>query len=199
MRLVRSVALRLLVPGVLGIALLGPAGAASAGVLVHRDPAGDVARSPVGSNAYAPDPAQVAGDIVATRVVHARLAIWIQIRFRELVDHGNGNFHLIGIKTPWRARTIELDALPGHWEGTATMTDAHGRAVACAITHRISYDRNRVMLRVPRVCLGAPRWVRVGIRSTVAGATFAYADDARSVGIASGLQSALVYGRRIPL
>lgn len=199
MRLVRSAVLLPLALVLATVAALGLPATADAGVLVHRDPAGDVARSAVGSNLYAPDPAQVSGDIVATRVVHARLALWIQIRFRDLVDRGNGNFHLIGIKTPWRSRTIELDALPGHWEGTSTMTDAHGRVVACAVTHRISYDRNRVMLRVPRICLGAPRWVRVGIRSTVAGATYAYADDARSTGLASGLQSSLVYGRRIPL
>lgn len=184
---------------VLGLVAPGIPGTAAADVLVHRDPAGDVARSPVGSNVYTPAPTQTHGDIVATRVVHARRAIWIQIRFAELTDQGNGNFHLIGIKTPWRSRTIELDALPGHWEGRTTMTDAHGRVVACDVTHRISYDRNRVMLRVPRTCLGAPRWVRVGIRSTVAGATSAYTDDARSTGLASGLESSLAYGRRILL
>lgn len=194
MRLVRAAW-----PLLLGIALAVQPGTARADVLVHRDPVGDVARSPVGSNIYSPVPTQAHGDIVATRVVHARRAIWIQIRFRELTDHSNGNFHLIGIRTPWRSRTIELDALPGHWEGTTTMTDGHGQVVACDVTHRISYDRNRVMLRVPRSCLGAPRWVQVGIRSTVAGATFAYADDARSNGLPSGLQSSLVLGPRIPL
>jgi hypothetical protein len=170
-----------------------------ADVLVHRDPVGDVARAPVGSNVYAPAPTQADGDVVATRVVHARRAIWIQIRFRELVDRGNGNFHLIGIRTPWRTRTIELDALPGHWEGRATTSDGHGRVVACAVTHRISYDRNRVMLRVPRSCLGTPPWIRVGMRSTVAGATYVYSDDARSAGMSSGLPSTLVYGRHIVL
>lgn len=194
MRLVRSVGLVLL-----GLAVPALPGPATAGVLVHRDAVGDVARSPVGSNLYAPAPTQAHGDIVATRVVHARRAIWIQIRFQELTDHSNGNFHLIGIRTPWRSRTIELDALPGHWEGQTTMTDAHGRVVACAVTHRISYDLNRVMLRVPRSCLGTPQWIRVGIRSTIAGSTFAYTDDARSTGLPSGLPSSLVYGRRIRL
>lgn len=183
----------------LALAVLSLPGPATAAVLVHRDPAGDVARSPVGSNVYIPDPLQVSGDIVATRVVHARLAIWIQVRFRELTDRGNGNFHLIGIQTPWRSRTVELDALPGHWEGTTTMTNGRGEVVPCDVTHRISYDRNRLMLRVPRACLGTPPWVRVGVRSTVAGATFVHTDDARSRGLASGLPSSLVYGRRIPL
>ena len=100
-----------------------------------------------------------------------------------------------GWKTVLLARRVErIAALAQELGG-----DGHSLAVACDVTHRISYDRNRVMLRVPRSCLGAPRWVQVGIRSTVAGATFAYADDARSNGLPSGLQSSLVLGPRIPL
>ena len=180
---------------VLGVALAAQPAVASAGVLVHRDPAGDVVRSPVGSNVSSPAPTQAHGDIVATRVVHARLAIWIQIRFRVLTTHSNGNFHHVSIKTPWRTRTIQLNAFPGHWDGSTTVTDGRGRPVACAVTHAINYDRHRVMLRVPRSCLGTPKWVRVGIRSTVAGSAYAYTDDARS----TGLGPALAYGRRIPL
>lgn len=190
MRLVRP-ALAVL----LGAALVAQPAAASAGVLVHRDPAGDVVRSPVGSNVGSPVPAQAHGDIVLIRVAHARRAIWIQVRFRELTDTSNGNFHVIAIQTRWRTRTVALDAFPGHWEGSTTTTDAHGRVVACAVGHRIDYDRNRVMVRVPRSCLGKPKWVRVGVRSTVAGSTYAYTDDARSRGLPAGP----VYGPRIPL
>lgn len=168
-------------------------GSAYAGVLVHRDPAGDMARSPVGVSAYAPAPTQAHGDIVVTRVVHARRAIWVQIRLRELDTTGNGNFHLVSIRTPWRTRTIELDAFPGHWEGRTSTTDAQGRPVECSVTDRIDYARNRVMFRVPRVCLGKPRWVQVAIRSTVAGALYVYADDARSTGLGASLR----YGRRV--
>lgn len=190
MTLVRPV-----VAALLGAALAAQPTVAHAGVLVHRDPAGDVVRRPVGSSAGTPAPTQAHGDIVASRVVHARRAIWIQVRFRLLTTRSNGNFHLISIKTPWRTRTIALDAFPDHWEGSTTTTDGHGRVVACAVTHRINYDRSRVMLRVPRSCLGRPAWVRVGIRSTIAGSTYAYTDDARSTGWRPGP----VYGARIPL
>jgi hypothetical protein len=179
----------------LGVALAAQPAVASAALLVHRDPAGDVVRSPVGSSAGTPAPTQVDGDIVATRVLHARRAIWIQVRFRDLAAKGNGNFHRISIRTPWRVRNIALNAFPSHWEGSATTTNGHGRVVACAVTHLIDYDRHRLKIRVPRACLGAPTWVRVAIRSTVAGATYAYTDDARS----DGLPPHPVYGRRIPL
>jgi len=190
MRFVRTVG-----PALVTAALVAQPTAATADVLVQRDAVGDVARSPVGASSYTPAPTQAHGDIVATRVVHARRAIWVQVRLRELTTASNGNFHLVSIRTPWRLRTVEIDAFPGHWEGRAVMTDAHGGVVPCAVTHRIDYDRNRVMLRVPRPCLGTPRWVQVGIRSTVAGATWAYADDARS----SGLGSGLTYGPRVRL
>jgi hypothetical protein len=190
MRLVRRIVALLL-----GAALLATPGVSSADVLQHRDAIGDVARAPVGTNTYSPVPDQAHGDIVATRVVHAKRAIWVQIRLRVLTTRSNGNFHLVSVKTRWRTRNVEIDAFPGHWDGSATTTDGRGRPVTCAVMHRINYDRQRVMVRIPRSCLGAPPWVRVGIRTTVAGSLYAYADDARR----TGLGSSLAYGRKIPL
>lgn len=188
MRLVRSIVLV-----VCGVMLASLPATAGAEVRRHRDPAADVARSPIGSNAYAAAPTQAQGDIVAIRVTHALRAVWIRVRMRELTTSTNGNFHLIGIKSDRRERTIEIDAFPGHWEGRATTTDPRGRVVACAVKHRLDYDRNRLTVRVPRGCLGKPSWVRVGLRTTIAGATYAYVDDAR----ATGFHTALVYGRRV--
>ena len=178
----------------LGIVLLGSVpGTAAAEIVRHRDPAGDVARSPVGSNAYVPAPTAARGDIVATRISFARRAVWIRFRLQDLAATGNGNFHLVGILSDRRDRSVEIDAFPGHWEGRAVVTDARGQVVACAVTHRIDYDRNRVSLRVPRSCLGRASWVRVGIRTTVAGTTYAFVDDAR----AAGYSPTLHYGRRV--
>jgi hypothetical protein len=148
-----------------------------------RDATGDVAQSRVGSNVYVPAPTQVQGDIVRTRVAHTARAIWIQVRFRDLTTTTNGNFHLVAIRSDRRVRSIEVNAFPGHWEGAATMRTQQGVAVACAVTHRLDYDRNRLLLRVPRTCVGRKSsWVRVGVRSTVAGTTSVYADDARTTG-----------------
>jgi hypothetical protein len=176
--------------GALLVSLPGPA---VGEVVRHRDPAGDVARSPVGTNAYAPAPDQVRGDIVAAKVRFARRAVWIRYRLRDLTTTGNGNFHLIGLRSDRRERTIELDAFPEHWEGGAVVTNTRAETVGCPVSHRIDYDRNRVGLRVPWSCLGKATWVRVGIRTTVAGTTHAYVDDAR----AAGYSSSLVYGRRV--
>jgi len=176
----------------LGVVLVcGPA--AVADVKTRHDPAGDMSRSPIGASAYTPDPAQVEGDVVATRVADGRRAIWVQVRLRELTPTGNGNFHLIAIRSKWRVRTVEIDALPGHWEGRSSTTDGRGRVVACAVRHHIDYDRNRVLLRMPRSCLGRPPWVQVAVRTTVAGSRYVWADDAG----ATTFTGALAFGPRV--
>jgi hypothetical protein len=184
----RSVALALC-----GVLLASTPATAGAEVVRHRDPLADVAGSPVGSNAYVPAPTQVQGDIVSLRVSFARRAVWIRLRLQDLATTGNGNFHLIGIRSDRRDRSIAIDAFPGHWEGRASTTDPRGAPVACPVAHRIDYERNRVGVRVPRSCLGKATWVRVGVRTTVAGTAYAYVDDAR----AAGYSATLNYGRRV--
>jgi hypothetical protein len=184
---------RSVVAAVCGVLLVSAPGVATAEIVRHRDLLGDVARSPVGTNAYAPIPTQVQGDIVATRVSFARRAVWIRYRLQDLATTGNGNFHLVGLRSDRKNPSLEIDAFPGHWEGRAVTTNARGEVVACAMTHHIDYDRNRVAVKVPATCLGRATWVRVGIRTTVAGATYAFVDDAR----AAGYSASLHYGRRI--
>jgi hypothetical protein len=189
MRLVRSASVVALC-----VALCSQPSVAQAEVRTQRDAIGDVARSPVGSNVRTPAPTQAQGDIVATRVAHARRTIYVQVRMRELSPDTNGNFTLISITTRWRVRNVEIDAFPGHWEGRPVTTDAQGRAVACAVTHRIDYDRNRITLKMPRSCLGKPPWVRAGARTTVAGTVWAYADESRGTTVGTTLR----YGPRVP-
>ncbi|HET6167454.1 MAG TPA: hypothetical protein VFE07_11555 [Marmoricola sp.] len=177
----------------IGVTLLLQSGAAVGGILGRPDPVGDLWRTPIGASSYAPAPRHVEGDITRIRVAHARRAVWVRVRFRELTTTSNGDFHLVGIRSDRRNRLIRIDALPGHWEGTATVTNEHGRVVPCAIRFRIDYDHGVFSMRVPRACLGRPDWVRVGMRTTVAGPSYAYVDDAR----ATGYRSSLAYGRRV--
>jgi hypothetical protein len=189
MRLVRRV-----LATVVGVVLLLPSGVAAGDTLRRPDPVGDVERSVIGSSSYAPIPTQIEGDIISTRVSHGLHAIRIGIRLRELTTVTNGNFHRLSILSNRRFRAIEIDAFPGHWEGHAVTTNAHGRVVGCAVTHHIDYETNRVVVKVPRSCLGRhPKWVRVAIRTTVAGTQYAYADDGRTTGLATGTY----YGRRV--
>jgi hypothetical protein len=167
---------------------------AQADVRRQRDAVGDVAQSRVGTNVYTPAPTQVAGDITLTYVSAARRAVWVQLKLRDLTPNGNGNFTLISVQTHRRVRNVEIDAFPGHWEGRAAVTNPRGRPVPCPVTHRIDYDRNRILLRMPRTCVGkAAQWVRVGVRTVVAGTTVAYADEGRGTTVGTALR----YGRRV--
>jgi hypothetical protein len=190
---VRS-ALGSLLAGAIAVLLAWPA-TAFADARSWRDAAGDVGQSPVGSNVYVPVPSRVEGDIVRTRVAHAKRSIWVRVRFRELTTTTNGNFHLVRVRSDRRTRVIEINAFPGHWAGSVTVRNLAGTPVACAVGHRIDYDRNLLALRIPRRCLGLrSEWVRVGVRSTVAGTTYAFADDARTKGTVA---PAPRYGPRI--
>lgn len=164
-------------------------------VLHHRDALADVARSPIGSNVYSPIPTHVEGDVIAIRVSHGRRAIWVRVRLRLLTTTTNGSFHRFGIKSDRKMRSIAIDAFPGHWEGTATVTNGVGLAVPCAIAYHLDYARSQVRLRVPRGCLNRPEWVRVGYRATIAGSKYAYADDARRNVVGTGTE--LRYGPRV--
>jgi hypothetical protein len=176
------------------VALLCPPVAASADSVTRADAVGDVARSPVGSTASSPAPGRADGDIVSTRVTHGAHRIWIGLRLRDLTTTTNGNFHRFWILSDRRFRAVEIDAFPGHWAGHAVMTTRNGQVVGCAVSHRIDYVEHRVVLSIPRSCLGhRPAWVRVAARSTVAGTTYAYTDDAR----ATGLGRLVVYGPRV--
>ena len=188
MRLVRAALV-----AALGVVLASQPVAAHADVRNQRDAVGDVQQSRVGTNVYTPAPTQVQGDIVLTRVAAAHRAVWIQVRLRELTPDNNGNFTLVSVKTRSRVRNVEIDAFPGHWEGATAITDAHGRAVACVVRHRIDYDRNRISVRIPRKCFGKAPWVRVGVRTTVAGTTWVYADQSRGTTVGPVLS----YGRRV--
>lgn len=176
------------------LALLCQAAPASADALTRADATGDVAASPVGSSAYSPAPGRAEGDIVSTRVAHRAHRIRIVVRMRDLTTTTNGNFHRFWILSNRRFRAVEIDAFPGHWEGRAVVTGESGQVVGCAVSHLIDYVGHRVVLTVPRSCLGRrPKWVRVAEHTTVAGTTYAYTDDART----TGLGGFVAYGPRV--
>jgi len=188
MRLTRRVLTALLA----AVFLVHP-GTAVADSLKHVDATGDVQRALIGSNVYGLAAGRVQGDISSIAVSHGRHMVWIHVQLRELTTTTNGNFHRIGIKSDRRWRSVEIDAFPGHWSGTAVTKDAWGRVVACSIAFHLGYLRNTVALGMPRSCLGGPTWVRAGIRTTIAGINYVFTDDARS----TGLGPSLVYGPRI--
>ncbi|MFD1947608.1 hypothetical protein [Nocardioides aestuarii] len=58
------------------------------------------------------------------------------------------------------------------WEGRSVLTDTGDDVLPCEdLRHRVSYAEDRVVLSVPRACLGRPPWVRVGMRNFMSSLT----------------------------
>ena len=53
---------------------------------------------------------------------------------------------------------------PGSWGGNNRLLDLRERVRDCpGLRHDIDYGRDRVVVRIPRECLGNPTWVRLAI------------------------------------
>lgn len=177
MKLVRSAVLAATVAA----AVLAPT-AADAKAYSSTDTSGDVVvvTMPGGSTAPAPD--RTEGDIVATRVQHKARVVILTMRFRELT-RGQTALHWFGIKTGKMTRIVLMPADASHPGGAARMFKPNNKAVRCHVGHAIDYTTNTATVRVPRACLGKPRWVKVAMQEAApAGDNQAYVDDSHSNG-----------------
>jgi hypothetical protein len=60
------------------------------------------------------------------------------------------------------------------WEGRNVLTEAGDDVVPCArLRHDLDYAHDRLVMSVPRACLGRPPWVRVGMRNFLTSLTSA--------------------------
>ena len=126
--------------------------------VVHNDGAGDVWKNgPRGEKVSFP-PADV------TRVVvrHATYSVRVRMRFVDLRRLGVQDY-LVRINTSAGGDFVaDIRSEPGILRQGTEFFD--GRTNGClGMTHRISYATNVVRMRIPRSCLGRPRWVRAGI------------------------------------
>lgn len=154
--------------------------AAHADSYTQVDAVGDVQSSPLsGDVTFTPVPDRTEGDVAYTKVGHRARVIRVKIAFRDLTHAGpNGQF--IRIKSNRLNREVDLLAYPGAWRGKATTSKFSGKKVRCNVRHTIDYVAHKVVVNVPRSCLGNPRWVRVAIGSATYDDTMFYADDARA-------------------
>ena len=65
----------------------------------------------------------------------------------------------------------DLGRISVHW------ANHDGRSVKCHLTHAMSFANNTTYLRIPRSCLGLPRWVRVHLETLT---DTVYSDDAHT-------------------
>lgn len=183
-RLVRLAAL--LAP----VALLLPA-ASHAETAVTEDATGDArAWTDYQEFQLVPAPEEASVDITRTAAAFGQRRLSVAVHLRDLevrVRHTT----LVRIWTPHDTFDVSAERLSAR-RATVTLARQRGDAFGCRGL-RVAYDgaADTVALSVPARCIGAPRWVRLGVRSTAAprlyadapGTVFFLADDGHRVGV----------------
>jgi hypothetical protein len=183
MRLVRSAVL----VAAAAVAVAAVPTAAVADGSSHTDAPGDVQSVAVDANGIPTDttltaePTATNGDITSVHAANGARKVKVVFHFADLRPAGDGEAFSVLIATPTRERLAIVAAQPGHWGGKAILANVHGKKVRCTVGHKISYDRRKVVVKVPRSCLGQPKVIKVGARSFIADGTKLFFDDAYSV------------------
>jgi len=160
--------------------VLAPA-AAQANTYNHADAASDVVSFTGGSTTATPQPDRSNGDVVASTVKHNRTAVVARMTYRDLANVDGFNGHLFAFKTSKMRREVTVVSAAGV-PSQVVMTKPNGKKVSCRVKRSLDYTAHTVTVRVPRSCLGHPRWVKVGMASLFMTGLKAtdtqYADDA---------------------
>jgi len=164
-----------------------------ADVVTHYDAWKDIRSGSLSGPDESTAPNRLIGDITRTRITHQGSIVRVATYYRALPREGRLNTHHIRIKTPKVERFIRIDASPGSWAGTLTLTKpastarlsesqpADETATCSGIRYVIEYSHNRVVVEIPRSCLRYPDFVRAGSRFYSKNATREFYDDAFDV------------------
>ena len=155
-----------LVAVLLPAVLLLPA-AAHAEKVVTEDAIGDVqaysAETIAGGDlVLVPAPDEPSPDILRSVAAHGDRRLSVTVHFRDLVLTG---FHstLIRVFTPGGSRfDISVDKDPGS-RADASLASQQGDSTCRGLRAELDRAADLVAVSVPTSCLGAPRWVRLGV------------------------------------
>ena len=136
------------------------------------DPAGDLVSASEEADWFedaTPAPQQAAGDIIGIRLRHTETEILVRVRFADLRPRSRGNpLPVLRIGTTITTNTgidrnVEL-WIRGHDPTIPPISmSSNGEPVSCPLKHTIDVGQGIAMERIPRNCLGHPRWVRIGL------------------------------------
>jgi hypothetical protein len=109
-------------------------------------------------------PNHARGDILRAVIAHDQRQVVIRTKFVRLDRRGSRFVVAARLRTnSGMNRTVRLQAGPGQatWQGATHLYRGDNvTRVDCAPTHHIDYATDVAVIRVPRTCLGSPRWVR---------------------------------------
>jgi hypothetical protein len=148
------------------VALVVPAGAASAATLSIGDATGDtfLGQYDEASDTTTYEPAGSQGNVDLEKVVvkHTAKAVVAKATYTDLARSGHQFMYALRLRTNEGVkRDVNVDTLFSGWKGNVTLSKANGSEVRCrGLSHAIDYAADTVTVSVPRRCLSAPRWVQ---------------------------------------
>jgi hypothetical protein len=161
-------------------ALLLPTTVAShAGSVVTQDAAGDAwAWTDHQGFQFVPAPEEASVDITRTAATFAQHRLSVAVHLRDLEVRARHQT-LVRVWTPGGTFDVSAERLSAR-RATVSLARQRGDAFGCRGLS-VAYDgaAETVALSVPARCIGAPRWVRLGVRATATPRV--YADDPGTV------------------
>ncbi|NYD41369.1 hypothetical protein [Nocardioides panaciterrulae] len=167
--------LALLVGSLLAMSLVGPfagpfvgqPGAQAAPARVSRvvlvDGTGDVWRIGPGEDTWHFFGTKPEVDLTGATAAHRAHEVRVTMRFVDLRRVRPQEFQ-VRVRTPETFRRAIVSTAPDGWAGTDRLLDRHERVRACpGLHHRVDYPADRVVVGIPRGCLGTPDRVRVAL------------------------------------
>jgi len=159
-------------------------GVANADLLTHTDPAGDVRYYVNSDPSNVPPPVaaptRTHGDITVVRITNGTSTVRVVVYFRSLPRAGQFHGHVFRFVTGNFERKVQIAAgpeAPRGWTGKSDMFTTSGNAVACGMTHVLDYSHRRLILNVPRSCLGNPAFIKTGAGTVMLANDRTYFDD----------------------
>ena len=152
----------LMAAAVAGLTVL-PLTAAHAESYSHHDAKGDVVA--VTLDSAGKDPAVRDPDIRRVRVTHGSKRLSVLYFFRHLEDNRDtGHAYVVDIRTNKHKRfSLGLFSGAGMGRGQVQLITRQAPVDCAGLVRHIDYPHAKVVLRVPRTCLGQPRSLRAGV------------------------------------
>lgn len=175
---------------VTSLAVLAPI-PAFAGTTQHQDATGDVVQADAASTSpddTTPVPDRRSGDIRGFYATHGKRAVTASMGFVDLSRQEEMVTPVFRFRSDKGRRDVVLVTNTGR--GTfSVMLRGNGKQVKCRIRTTVSFQTDKVRVRIPRKCFDNPRWVQAGGGIYEGNDQTVFLDDAyRNIGVGNDLR-----------
>lgn len=104
-------------------------------------------------------------DVRRVLVRHTNRVLLVRAKFADLTRSGYHHSLTVRVRTDERVKR-QITLLTSRDDRSGSVQVMRGaKRVSCAVRRKVDYGKNTMTVRVPRGCLSAPRWVKVGVEN----------------------------------